>query len=228
MRKRLYHHLTFKSKKDWIGSRVIGGTTASQICGHNKWKSKMEVYLDLTGRLRPTEINNEAVKRGQLLEPHLRALFGVNFPQFKVLNPRSFDMYVRNDKPYMTATLDGRLIHKITKKKYILEIKTHDIRNRADEEEWNNTIPSYYFDQIMWYLAVMTDYEGAYLEAHLNFYDYFNADGKKLLRTEIRYYYYDRRDEEIARYIKYIENTCTQFWEENIVKGIPPKTTIEF
>ena len=219
-----------KNKEDWLTNyRVIGGTTACAILGHSKWKTKLEVYNDLTqDRTKFKDTSNEATLRGKALEPHLRAMFGINFPQYKVLSPRGYEMFVRNDKPYMTATLDGRLIHKITKAKLVLEIKTHDIRNKKDEEEWDNTIPIYYFDQIMRYLAVMTDFQGAELEAHLNFYDYYHEDGKKLLRTEIRYYYYDRRDKEVSDYINYIENECTRFYEENVKKGIPPQVKIEF
>ena len=136
-------------------------------------------------------------------------------------------MYCRLDKPWMTATLDGQLIHKISKKKFILEIKTHDIRNKKDDEMWQVTIPVNYFIQVIHYLNVMNDYDGAILVARLRFFDYYNEDGKKLLRTETRYYYIDRKDEEVQKQMIALEKVETKFWEENVLKRIPPKTTIK-
>ena len=136
-------------------------------------------------------------------------------------------MYCRLDKPWMTATLDGQLIHKISKKKFILEIKTHDIRNKKDDEMWQVTIPVNYFIQVIHYLNVMNDYDGAILVARLRFFDYYNEDGKKLLRTETRYYYIDRKDEEVQKQMIALEKVETKFWEENVLKRVPPKTTIK-
>ena len=136
-------------------------------------------------------------------------------------------MFCRYDKPWMTATLDGTLIHKISKKKFILEIKTHDIRNKKDDEMWQVTIPVNYFIQVIHYLNVMNDYDGAILCARLRFFDYYNEDGKKLLKTETRYYYIDRKDEEVQKQMIALEKVETKFWEENVLKRIPPKTTIK-
>ena len=135
-------------------------------------------------------------------------------------------MFARIDKPWMTATLDGHLIHKISKKKYILEIKTHDIRNRKDDEDWQNNIPINYLIQVLHYMNVMNDYDGAILVARLRFFNYYDDDGKKLLRTETRYYYIDKRDEKVKEQMASLEKAETKFWEENVLKRIPPKLTI--
>lgn len=164
---------------------------------------------------------------GTKLEPLIRKAFGFDFQQYNVISPKGFEMYARCDKPYLTATLDGKLIHKISKKKLILEIKTHDIRNRKDEEEWSKSIPIHYFIQVIHYLNVMTDYEGAILVGRLRFFDYFNDDGKTLLKTETRYYYIDRRDEEVQKQMVALEQALTKFWEENVMKHIPPQVTIK-
>ena len=159
---------------------------------------------------------------GNHLEPLIRKAFAFDHPQYIVKAPKGHEMFARYDKPWMTATLDGHLIHKISKKKLILEIKTHDIRNRKDDEEWQVTIPVNYFIQVIHYLNVMNDYEGVILVARLRFFDYYHEDGKKLLRTETRYYYIDRKDEEVQKQMIALENAETKFWEENVLKHIPP------
>lgn len=72
----------------------------------------------------------------------------------------------------------------------------------------------------------MNDYEGVILVARLRFFDYYHEDGKKLLRTETRYYYIDRKDEEVQKQMIALENAETKFWEENVLKHIPPAMKI--
>ena len=101
------------------------------------------------------------------------------------------------------------------------------VRNKKDDEMWQVTIPVNYFIQVIHYLNVMNDYDGAILVARLRFFDYYNEDGKKLLRTETRYYYIDRKDEEVQKQMIALEKVETKFWEENVLKRVPPKTTIK-
>lgn len=204
-------------------ARVIGGSSASAIVGKNPYKSKFDIYTDLTSHRKLNEKpTNEAMEFGNHLEPLIRKAFAFDHPQYIVKAPKGHEMFARYDKLWMTATLDGHLIHKISKKKLILEIKTHDIRNRKDDEEWQVTIPVNYFIQVIHYLNVMNDYEGVILVARLRFFDYYHEDGKKLLRTETRYYYIDRKDEEVQKQMIALENAETKFWEENVTKHIPP------
>lgn len=227
-RRRKYKRLTFKTREEWLQNRVIGGSSASAIVGKNPYKSKFDLYTDLTTKRKIGDsVQNTAMEYGHNLEPLIRKAFAYDHPQYIVKTPKNNEMYCRLDKPWMTATLDGQLIHKISKKKFILEIKTHDIRNKKDDEMWQVTIPVNYFIQVIHYLNVMNDYDGAILVARLRFFDYYNEDGKKLLRTETRYYYIDRKDEEVQKQMIALEKVETKFWEENVLKRIPPKTTIK-
>lgn len=225
--KKRYKQLFFKTREDWLKARIIGGSSASAIVGKSPYKSKFDIYIDLTTKRTGSEKTpSEAMEYGNRLEPLIRKEFALDHQQYKVLSPKNHEMYARLDKPWMTATLDGHLIHKISKKKLILEIKTHDIRNRKDDEDWQVSIPINYFIQVIHYLNVMNDYQGVILVARLRFFDYYHEDGKKLLKTETRYYYIDRKDEEVQKQMKLLENAETRFWEENVKKRIPPKTTI--
>lgn len=222
-----YKRLQYKSREEWLNARIIGGSSASAIVGKSPYKSKFEIYTDLTtARKGGEKASNEAMEYGTKLEPLIRKEFAYDHPQYKVFAPKGHEMFARIDKPWMTATLDGHLVHKISKKKLILEIKTHDIRNREDDEEWKVTIPINYFIQVIHYLNVMNDYIGVILVARLRFFDYYHQDGKKLLRTETRYYFIDRKDEEIQKQMKFLEQAETKFWEENVTKHKPPKTTV--
>ena len=95
-------------------------------------------------------------------------------------------MYRRIDKPYMTATLDGKLVEIATGRKGILEIKTREIKNREDAENWQNgKIPDNYYIQCLHYLSVLNDHEFAILVAKLNFLQVENRIGFFILNILI-------------------------------------------
>ena len=126
----------------------------------------------------------------------------------------------------MTATLDSTLIEVETGRKGVHEIKTHDIRNKEDELEWKDHIPQKYYEQVIWYLVVLPDYDFVEVTAKLNFYDYYDPDGKKLLRSETRYYHIERAD--VSKHVSNLEKLVTRFWEHNVEKGIIPEMKISF
>ena len=184
----------------------------------------MELYLSCIRRKKgKAKKENEAIGLGVALEPLIRQEFAIDYPNFIVRSPKGYEMYRRRDKTFMTATLDGTITDKLTKEKLILEIKTHDIRNREDEEKWTNGIPDNYFIQVLHYLLVMTDYSGAILVARMRHFDYYAEGGKKLLKVEYRYYRIDRKDEAIQKWLAYLEKAETEFWENNVKKRIPPQ-----
>lgn len=193
--------------------------------------TKIELFKRIISKKKVDDIQeddnkNEATIYGTEAEPIIRKLFELDFPHLKVYSPKLYEMYRRIDKPYLTATLDGRLYNTLTKEWGILEIKTHDIRNRADDEAWKVSLPDNYYIQCLHYLMVMNDYNFAILCAKLKFYDYFAEGGKKLLRQEIRYYYIDRKEK--LKEIEYLEKEETDFMENHVQNGIIPPMKIEF
>ncbi len=227
---RKYRRETFKSKEEWLKNRGLGGSSASSILDKNPYMSKLELYRAIVmPNDHPIYSENESMKYGTRCEPIIRKLFAYDFEdRYKVHTPRQNEMYRRLDKPYMTATLDGMLTDTVTGDKGILEIKTHDIRNRADERNWSEHIPENYYIQVLHYLLVMNDCKYAILTAKLRFFDFFSEEGKKLLKTEIRYYYIDRADEQVAKDIAYLEKKETEFWENNVLKKVMPAIEIKF
>ena len=227
MAKKNYKREKFKNKKDWLEARGLGGTSASAITGSSRRRTILDLFTNIMCPKKfKVDSVNESMQYGIACEPLLRKIFALDFPQYQVLTPRNFEMYRRIDKPYITATIDSMLIENETGRKGILEIKTHEVRNREDEEEWNGHIPQDYYEQVVWYMVCMNDMEFVRVMAKLNFYDFFDPDGKKLLRSEIRYYTIERS--EVSKDIIALEKKGTRFWENNIKKGIIPDIKIEF
>lgn len=223
-----YKKETYKDKSKWLEARGLGGTSASSITGSSQWKNILELYCDIMCPEKNTvEKTNESLTYGILCEPIIRKQFALDFAsKYKMQAPRQHEMYRRIDKPYMTASLDGILTEISTKRKGVWECKTHDIRNREDEEEWSNHIPQKYYEQVIWYLVVMNDFDFVEVTAKLNFYDYYDVEGKKLKKSETRYYHIERAD--VSKHVENLEKLVVKFWEKNIKQGIIPDLKISF
>ena len=141
---------------DWLEYRKqgIGGSDASVVCGINRYKSPVELWLDKTGQLPPQEAG-EAAYWGTQLEPFVRAEFtkrtGIEVKQFKHL-------LQSEEHPFMLANLDG-ICEVPDVGTCIFEAKTASAYKAG---EWEDTIPDEYQLQIQHYMAV-TGYAGAYI-----------------------------------------------------------------
>lgn len=231
--KKLYKRETFSDRSSWLRSRGFGGSSASAILGVNPWMSALELYNSAVkserkkwGKQNDEKEKTESMEYGTMAEPLIRKMYRIDHPEWIIRDPRSYAMYRRTDKPYLTATLDGTIYDPKTKRKGILEIKTHDIRNRADDEYWQGSIPQNYLIQVLHYLMVMNDYTFAVLCAKLRFYSYSEEDGRKLAKTEFRYYFIERS--EVKNEIAYLEKKETEFYENNVQKRIPPSIEVKF
>lgn len=217
----------YKDKQEWLEHRGLGGTSAGVILGHSTYQSILELYKAIvmpSGKKISYQTTSQTF--GIKSEPIIRRTFAVNFPQYKVRNPRGYEMYRRKDKPYLTATLDGLLVEKDTNRKGILEIKTCDIRKKSDLDEWANQIPQKYFDQIIHYLVVMNDCEFVRLVAQLKHYDWNAPEENKIAKLETRFYYIERS--EVIKSIKNLEIVETHFWEYNVLGRNIPNVKISF
>lgn len=222
-----YTKETFKNNDSWLGARGIGGSSASSILNSNKWQSKMDLYMAWTYPEKKSDdkSKSEMFEYGHKCEELMRKLFALDFPQYKVHTPRNYEMYRDKDRPYLTATVDGLLEDKITHAKGIWECKTHDIRNKADEEEWDNGIPQNYYIQCLHYLLVLKDCEFVILNAKLRYFDYFSEDGKKIKYQKIVYYFIYRKD--VEKEIDYLGRKEEEFYNDYKNKKWP-KVYISF
>lgn len=217
----------YKDFKEWYQHRGFGGSTMSALFDKNPYQSKLDVYASIVNAKEDVdeEDGNESTQYGKLLEPLLIKICEINFKdKFDVIAFPKYAFYRKKSNPICTASLDGEMTEKESGDKWILEIKTHDIRNRADEENWNGHLPDNYFIQCLSYLNVCNTYKGAMLMAKLRFYDYFAEDGKEIIKEEIRYYKIERKDFE--KDIEYLNQVATNFYQNNILKHIPPEIEI--
>ncbi len=144
------------SYEDWLEHRKlgIGGSDASVVCGINRYKSPVELWMEKTDQI-PSQEAGEAAYWGTQLEAIVRAEFtkrtGIEVKQVKQL-------LQSEEHPFMLANLDG--ICEIPDiGKCIFEAKTASAYKAG---EWEDTIPDEYQIQIQHYMAV-TGYKGTYI-----------------------------------------------------------------
>ncbi len=141
---------------DWLEYRRqgIGGSDASVVCGINRYKSPVELWLDKTGQLPPQEAG-EAAYWGTQLEPFVRAEF-TRRTGIEVIHKS--ELLQSEEHPFMLANLDG-ICEVPEVGTCIFEAKTASAYKAG---EWEDTIPDEYALQLAHYMAV-TGYAGAYI-----------------------------------------------------------------
>ena len=144
------------SYEDWLEHRKlgIGGSDASVVCGINKYKSPVELWMDKTGQLPPQEAG-EAAYWGTQLESIVRDEF-TKRTGIEVTKPTV--ILQSEEHPFMLANLDGTC-EVLDVGTCIFEAKTASAYKAG---EWEDTIPDEYQLQIQHYMAV-TGYAGAYI-----------------------------------------------------------------
>jgi len=141
---------------EWLEFRRlgIGGSDASVVCGINKYKSPIELFMEKTGQL-PHQEAGEAAYWGTRLEGLVRDEFTLRTGiEVEPVN----EILQSETHLFMLANLDGKCLHP----EYgdcIFEAKTASAYLAGD---WEDGIPDPYMLQVQHYLAV-TGYAGAYI-----------------------------------------------------------------
>jgi len=185
------------SYEDWLEHRKlgIGGSDASVICGINRYKSPVELWLEKTGQISPQEAG-EAAYWGTQLESIVRAEFTkrtgieVNKPSV-ILQSEEY--------PFMLANLDG-VCEVPDVRTCVFEAKTASAYKAG---EWENSIPDEYMCQIQHYMAV-TGYTGTYIAV--------------LIGGNTFKWKFVERDEELISMLIALES---DFWS-HVQNGTPP------
>lgn len=196
--------ITLKNRAEWLEKRAgrIGGSDASCIVGMNPYKSNVELWEEKTGKKQAEDISDKPyVKYGTEAEAHLRALFALDFPQYKVSYDEN-NMWLNDKYPFAHASLDGWLEDE-DGRKGILEIKTTNILQSMQKEKWKNRIPDNYYIQVLHYLMV-TEFDFAILRASMRF-----QYGNDVTFT-IKQYLIER--EEVQEDIEYLQKAEKDFY----------------
>ena len=192
------------SHEEWLTNRLrgIGGSEISAIIGQNPYMDNITLWEYKTGRKKPEDISDKPyVQYGTQAEMHLRGLFRLDFPQYRVdfvennswTNPRY---------PWAQASLDGWLTDQAGRRG-VLEIKTTEILQSMQKERWNQQIPMNYYCQCLMYMAV-TEAEFCVLKAQLKTV----FDGVPYLQT--KHFFIERSDVEAD--IQYLMQEGERFW----------------
>lgn len=197
--------LILKDREEWLKNRMngIGGSEISAVIGCNPYLDNVTLWEYKTGKKQPEDISDKPyVKYGTNAEYHLRELFRLDFPQYKVnyIENNSF----KNDKyPWALASLDGWLMDK-DGRTGILEIKTTEILQSMQKEKWNHQIPMNYYCQVLFYMAVL-EVDFAVLKAQLKTV----FEGVPYLQT--KHYKIERSD--VQADIDYLMQKGSEFWQ---------------
>lgn len=193
----------FGSNEEWLQARkLIGGSDASALVGLNPYKTNIELWKEKTGRMTAPDISNEEfVRFGHEAEPHLRELFALDHPQYKV-DYLENNMFLNDKYPFAHASLDGWLTDQ-DGRKGVLEIKTTNILQSMQREKWNDRIPDNYYCQVLWYLMV-TEFDFAVLKARLR------SEWPDGIRVQVKHYFIDRR--EVEEDIQELEKAGWKMW----------------
>lgn len=195
--------IQFDSMEEWLVNRKgIGGSDASAILGLNPYKTNQELWMEKKGQMSPVDISGKSyVKYGNDAEPLLRALFALDYPEYKV-EYYDNNMLTNNQYPWAHASLDGELVD-LDGRRGILEIKTTNILQSMQWQKWDNQIPDNYYIQVLYYLLV-TEYDFVVLKAQLKSV----RDGEVRLTT--KHYHIER--EEVLDDIEMLKNEEEKFW----------------
>ncbi len=194
-----------KDREEWLKNRSrIGGSDASAIVGMNPYRTNIELWKIKTGQLEAEDISEKPyVKYGTQAEEHIRALFALDFPEYKVKYLEN-NMWLNDKYPFAHASLDGWLEDE-EGRKGILEIKTTNILQSMQKEKWNHRIPDNYYIQILHYLMV-TEFEFAVLVAQLK--SEFNGE----IYKQTKHYKIERA--EVEEDIKFLKTSERKFWQQ--------------
>lgn len=200
--------------------RGIGGSDIGAICGKNKYKTAIEVFQDKT--VGSSFTGNDITEFGHIMEPHIADMFQKKYGElFEVKVDKKH--YQCKDYPWLNGNIDRKLIDRKTGAVGVLEIKT---TGNFDSEIWgkgcafglnwrlvaeDSKVPDSYYYQVQHYL-LCTGFSFAWLCA-------FSRDN-----CELRIYKIDA-DKAIQNYIR---KTGTEFWFNNVIKGIPPAKDVPF
>ena len=204
---------TFKDRQEWLQHRNgIGGSDASSILGLNPYRTNLELWQIKTGQLEAEDISEKPyVKYGTQAEMHLRGLFRLDFPEYKVEYFEN-NMFLNDKYPFAHASLDGWLTDQ-EGRKGILEIKTTNILQSMQKEKWNNRLPDNYYIQLLHYLMV-TEFDFAVLVTQLK--SEFNGE----IYKQTKHYIIERS--EVEKDIKILENSEKEFWKYVETRKRPP------
>lgn len=205
-----------KDHEAWLQERRfgVGASDAASLLGMSKWKSNQQLWEEKVGLREPEDISGKPfVQYGHDAEPHIRGLFALNHPELEVTYESPYKIMRNDEHPFIFCTPDGELKELRTGRKGGLEIKTTEIKQPSQWDQWDNRIPDQYYCQVIWQM-IASGWEFVWLAALIKWY---TKEGD--LRMNYREYPIER-DEALAD-IKYTKEKGIAFWHSVETKSKP-------
>lgn len=204
----------YPDREAWLAGRgnTIGASEIASVLGCG-FCTAQELWALKVGESTGKDLSESPrVKYGSEAEQHLRALFALQFADKYEVEYHPFRVYVNDEYPYLSCTLDGELANKANGEMGVWECKTAFVARKEDMNAWGaDTIPNKYYAQVQQQLAV-TQRNFAVLTAQLIF-----QDGS----SQIRHYDISRSETDIA----YIVSEAQKFWK-HVTERTKPKLTL--
>lgn len=193
-----------RSREEWLAHRMnyIGGSEISAVIGQNPYMDNQTLWEIKTGRRQPEDISSKPyVQYGTQAEMHLRGLFRLDFPKYKVgyIENNSF---LNDAYPWAAASCDGWITDE-RGRRGVLEIKTTDVLSSMHKERWAGKVPMNYYCQCLMYMAVI-EAEFACIKAQMRT----MFEGVPHLQT--RHYFIERAD--VQEDIDFLMEEGEKFW----------------
>jgi putative phage-type endonuclease len=203
-----YNILEWKDKGNWLEIRKtgIGGSDIGAICGYNKYKTPLDVWLDKMGQSLPV-IENENMEWGIELERNIIRKFcqKTGYRSHSPVRINIGDIYQSKENLWALANVDG-LVAEDKRQPFPDYLGVLECKYAPSLKIVRNDLPKHYILQLQWYLYV-TGLPTGWL-AILSV-----SHGTHFMIEEIK-----RNDKLIESMLKIGQN----FWEEYVVKKIPP------
>ena len=190
-----------RTREEFLADRMtgIGGSDVAAILGLSKWRTPYQVWEEKTGR-KKSDKDSEILHFGNVLEQVVADEFSA---RRGVKVQRRNQMIRSTDHPELVANIDRYIVGG-----GVLECKTAD---KFTRHLWGDSasddVPEYYLTQVQHYMHV-TGWHDGYLAVLIG--------GNEYRDYEIPY------DAELA---EYCAARCVEFWNNYVVKDVPPPLT---
>ena len=138
-----------------LRGKGIGGSDAGIVMNVSQYRTPYELWEEKTGKVKREFVTNEAIEKGNKLEPIMFNLFKTLYSsKYEVIDTKDISLSSKQF-PFLRANLDGALINKQTGQKGVLEIKSSTIQNASMLKKWRkDDLPIVYYFQVLHYLYV--------------------------------------------------------------------------
>ena len=196
----------YTTESDWLRGRRgrIGASQVGTILGlTDQWKTRRQLFDEMTGKAVDEFAGNEFTRRGQSEEPLIRALWAIEHPDWDVYDGTHL-LFVSRAEPWRSCSLDMIAVGK-TGQVVIGEIKTG-----VWSRHWaGGELPDNYLAQISQQLDI-TQFDGAVVVARL-----ISAGGMSGPDSSAseRAYYFTATNPAVRDNMRYVRKEVRDFWD---------------